>query len=254
MLRPHHSLRARPVPETSPVLQEPLAPTGPAEGLNHEDLRDAAAFGLAGRNHYAHARNPPYWAAAPGAIDRLLLRESVGDRLAAADRRLKTEGLQLFLYDAWRPRAVQAYFHDVWTPQMLRARHPELSEAEIAARVGQYWSAPTRDPHRPAPHETGAAVDLTIVCAESGPLWMGGVFDDPSAVSHTRRFEVAAAPDSLSDAEAQANRRLLYWIMTEAGFVNYANEWWHYSWGDRSWAAAIGAPAALYGLAAPAGL
>jgi D-alanyl-D-alanine dipeptidase len=36
--------------------------------------------------------------------------------------------------------------------------------------------------------------------------------------------------------------------------VNYANEWWHYSWGDRSWAAAIGAPAALYGLAAPAGL
>lgn len=32
------------------------------------------------------------------------------------------------------------------------------------------------------------------------------------------------------------NRRLLYKIMTEAGFTNLPSEWWHYDYGDRFWA------------------
>jgi hypothetical protein len=31
------------------------------------------------------------------------------------------------------------------------------------------------------------------------------------------------------------------------GFVNYPTEWWHWSYGDRYWALATGAPAACYG-------
>ena len=34
--------------------------------------------------------------------------------------RLGQAGLELYLFDAWRPRAVQAYFHDVWMPQELQ--------------------------------------------------------------------------------------------------------------------------------------
>ncbi|SUX54583.1 Uncharacterised protein [Chromobacterium vaccinii] len=34
--------------------------------------------------------------------------------------------------------------------------------------------------------------------------------------------------------------------MRDAGFVNYPSEWWHWSHGDRYWAAVTCAPAALY--------
>ncbi|KAG0505300.1 MAG: D-alanyl-D-alanine dipeptidase [Candidatus Udaeobacter sp.] len=35
--------------------------------------------------------------------------------------------------------------------------------------------------------------------------------------------------------EALRNRRLLYWIMREAGFANYPYEWWHFDWGTQFW-------------------
>ncbi len=210
----------------------------------------AETFGLSGRNHYAHDRNPPYWEAAPGAVDALWIRQSVGEKLASVDKKLRAQGLCLYLYDAWRPRAVQAYFHEVWTPRELARRHPDWSDAQVREEVGNYWAAPTNDPMRPAPHATGAAVDLTIAIIGEGPLWMGSLFDDVTPLAHTDRFEHGdAASFAFSDEEARANRRLLFWLMIEAGFNNYRNEWWHYSWGDQMWARDTGQPAALYGLA-----
>lgn len=251
------NLRKKPIPARESLTIAPSSryratPIDETGALHSEPLQHASVYGLAGKNYYAHESNPPYWAKAPGAIDALLLRESVGARLQAVDRRLRAQGLQLFLYDAWRPRAVQAYFHDVWTPRELQRRRPELSGDALTAEVERYWAAPTTDPARPAPHATGAAVDLTITMIDGPPLWMGSLFDDASALAHTARFEATSPVDySFSDDEARANRRLLYWLMTEAGFDNFRNEWWHYSWGDQAWARATGAPAAHYGLAAP---
>jgi D-alanyl-D-alanine dipeptidase len=248
-------LRAKPIPER----EEARARLRNYRDLSidsagaafREVLEDAGVFGLSGRNHYAHARNPPYWRKAEGAIDALLLRSGVGARLKNVNARLGEAGLKLFLYDAWRPRAVQAYFHDAWMPGELRRRRPELSDAEIAAEVSHYWAAPTENPMRPAPHETGAAVDLTIMWDDGAPLFMGTVFDDVTAHASTDWFERGGDGLSYSADEAQANRRLLYWLMIEAGFSNHPNEWWHYSYGDQMWAAQTGATAALYGLAAP---
>lgn len=36
--------------------------------------------------------------------------------------------------------------------------------------------------------------------------------------------------------EALENRRLLFHRMTEAGFINYCTEWWHFAYGERMWA------------------
>lgn len=216
-----------------------------------QPLRDARVFGLTGRNHYAHAMNPPYWAPAKGAIDRLLVREGVGERLCKVDQRLSPAGLRLFLFDAWRPRAVQAYFHDEWVPAELRRRMPNMSEDEIKAEVSRYWAAPTVDSSAPAPHETGGAVDLTIAFADGGQMFMGSMFDDVAEISAVDWFERTELGFSFSAEEARANRRMLYWLMIEAGFASHPNEWWHYSYGDQMWAARTDQPAALYGLAAP---
>jgi D-alanyl-D-alanine dipeptidase len=184
-------------------------------------------------------------------VDSLWLRRGVAERLQTVDQRLRTHGLRLHVFDAWRPRAVQAFFHDVWLPAELRARRPDLTGAALQAEVARYWAAPTSDPTAPAPHATGAAVDLTITHLDGEPLWMGSLFDDASALAATDRFECAGADWSFSDDEARANRRLLYWLMIEAGFVNLPDEWWHFSFGDRFWAAFSAERAPLYGLAEP---
>ncbi len=251
-----NELRNRPIPalESLRATRQRYRdlPIEKTNALHSEPLVRARDFGIAGVNHYANPRNPPYWAAADGAIAALLVRRSVAEKLSEVDSRLKRQGLKLHLFDAWRPRAVQAYFHDVWLPAELRKRRPELSDAEIAAEANRYWAAPSESEDRPAPHATGGAVDITIVLDDGQPLWMGSLFDDATEIAHTDRFERAeGALFSFSNEEARANRRLLYWLMTEAGFANHPEEWWHYSWGDQMWAKLTGRDAAFYGLAEP---
>jgi D-alanyl-D-alanine dipeptidase len=145
---------------------------------------------------------------------------------------------------------VQAYFHDVWMPRELQRRDPALSGARLMEEVERYWSAPSESAQSPAPHATGAAVDLTLRWTDGETLWMGSLFDDVTRLAARDRFEFLDTENfSFSDREACANRRLLHWLMTEEGFAGHPDEWWHFSWGDQMWAALTGADAAHYGLA-----
>jgi D-alanyl-D-alanine dipeptidase len=117
--------------------------------------------------------------------------------------------------------------------------------------VEKYWAAPSAGGASPSPHSTGGAVDLTLRFRATGqPLFMGGLFDDVTEDAWTDAFEQKPI-GSMSDEEARANRRILYWVMAEAGFANNPTEWWHYSWGDQMWAKLRGEPAALYGACDP---
>ena len=156
--------------------------------------------------------------------------------------RANSAGLELFLFDAWRPRAVQAYFHDVWMPRELKRRDPGLGGAALTEEVERYWAAPSRQRGfaRAACHR--AAVDLTLRWKDGEALWMGSLFDDATALAHRDRFEhLEPESFSFSDQEARANRRLLHWLMSEEGFAGHPDEWWHFSWGDQMWAALTGA-------------
>jgi len=202
------------------------------------DLRD---LGIAGENYYHSPRNPPYWRRIDGAVPDLLVRRSVGERLLRINAVLGLAELELFVFDAWRPKAVQSYFHDVWMPAELKRRKPELHGAAFSAELERYWAAPSGDEDSPAPHATGAALDLTIRWIGSDALWMGSIFDDVTALAHRDHFEGRDCTSlSFSDDEARANRRLLHWAMAEGGFAGHPDEWWHYSWGDQLWAALLG--------------
>lgn len=248
-------LRHRPIGDQAPARAARIGfrrriPIRRDNSLFAEPMAEAQDFGLKGENFYASPFNPPYWLTVGGAIDRLLLRRSVGEKLARVNARVAQAGLELFLFDAWRPRAVQVYFHDVWMPAELKRRHPGLTGEALTAEVERYWAAPSEDENAPAPHATGAAVDLTLRRIGGDPLWMGSLFDDVTALANRDRFEQLDAGNfSFSDQEAQANRRLLHWLMAEEGFAGHPDEWWHFSWGDQMWAALTGAPHAHYGLA-----
>jgi D-alanyl-D-alanine dipeptidase len=223
----------------------PIAFDGAANG---EPLVTLSEYGVRGENFYAQPRNPPYYAIIPGSIETLSLRRGAAERLRDVNARLAEAQLELFVFDAWRPQAVQAYFHDRWLPGELRRRKPHLSPEDLAAEVSNYWAAPSTGREAPSPHSTGGAVALSIRWRGGDQLWMGSLFDDASPLAHTNRFESEIFPDafSFSDEEARANRRLLYWLMVDAGFASNPSEWWHFSFGDQMWAKLRGEPEALY--------
>jgi len=269
--------RAIPVPTTTPTADADIIAGGRTIPIAEDDPRaaetlvDTTEAGLAGEAFYARADggNAPYHRRIAGAPDCILLRAGVVEQLADVDARLAEAGLALFLLDGWRPLAVQ---EALWAFFLDRARAGGAAdEAAARAEALQYCGDPTRyDPGDPTTwpaHQTGGAVDLTLARrAPDGriePLFMGGIFDDPSPVSHTAAFESESPAGPLagtaSAAEARANRRILYWSMREAGFTNLATEWWHYDYGDRLWAAGLVArgeaatpPAAFYAPTAPA--
>ncbi|WP_371156658.1 M15 family metallopeptidase [Jannaschia sp. 2305UL9-9] len=227
----------------------PVDLTDPRGADRMVDLRH---HGIAGRNAYFSGQTAPYHGKVAGAVPDLLLRAPLVDRLKAVDRRLALYGLELWVFDAWRPIAVQNHFHDHWMPNHLRGLHPEWDAARIASETERYWARGSDgaiDPMSPPPHATGAAVDLTIRYRQGAELFMGTIFDDVSDASNTDAFEAEPQGLAFSAREARANRRLLYWVMAAEGFVNNPTEWWHFSLGDQMWARLTGAPAAYYSTA-----
>lgn len=174
----------------------------------------------------------------PGAVKDCYMRKSVYNLLLIA-LDLLPAGYGFKIFDAWRPYAVQKFLFDEYAAKIQQSENISLSEAEEKAR--RFVSYPTDNPAKPYVHSTGGAVDLTILDADNKELNMGTGFDDFSHAAFTDYYEA-----SLND-EIKANRRLLYHVMTKAGFTNYPSEWWHYDYGDLFWATEKKADYAIFG-------
>ena len=150
-----------------------------------------------GSDNFAGAPLPGYEA------NRALLHRDAARALGRVQEALRGEGLGLKVFDAYRPvRATLAMV--AWTRRTGR---------EALVRDG-YISDRSR-------HNLGVAVDLTLVDRQTGQeLDMGTPFDTFSAAAHTANATGAVA----------ANRGRLVAAMAGGGFVNYMQEWWHFSY------------------------
>lgn len=205
-----------------------------------EPLVDIRAIGIAGENYYARTdgNNPPYNAPVTGSIIGLYVREGVANQLLRVNEALAAIGVELFVWDAYRPVACQEGLWDFFF-RRERAKHPGLGPQDIAFRVRRFVSDPTRfkatDPTTWPAHCTGGSVDLTLREKESGRiLLMGTSFDEMSPESATAYFEqplfLSGDPQFM---QIVRHRRLLYWVMKQAGFTNYGTEYWHYDIGNQ---------------------
>lgn len=90
-----------------------------------------------------------------------------------------------------------------------------------------------------AGHPTGGAVDVQLVTRDKKiPVDMGTERHNFSEDSYT--FSPFINP------VAKTNRSLLRAAMLKAGFAPFDGEWWHFSYGDREWAAWYKQPESLY--------
>jgi D-alanyl-D-alanine dipeptidase len=148
-------------------------------------------------NNFTGAPLPGYEA------NHAFLRREAARALAVVQSDVRAAGLSLKVFDAYRPVRATLAMVD-WTQRVHR---PDLlTNGYIASR---------------SRHNLGLAIDLTLVDTATGrELEMGTPFDTFSAAAHTVNATGVAA----------TNRQKLKAAMERRGFVNYDQEWWHFSY------------------------
>lgn len=156
------------------------------------------------------------------------LRQDVHARLQRAAAALP-EGQAFLVLDALRTQARQFFG---WNRRLvaLARQHPELELAALTEMCRRDVADPV---NAPSGHQSGAAIDITLT--ENGvELDMGNAYGDFSGRG-TASDRVRTECAELTPTQ-RANRRRLAAALEAEGFVNYPEEWWHFSHGDRLWA------------------
>lgn len=167
--------------------------------------------------------------------DQFVLRCGVIERLKYAANVLahRQPGARLRLAYGYRHPEVQtAYF--LKRKEEMRTRFPELSETELIAQTHLLTASPDV-----AGHPTGGAIDVTIEAA-TGELDMGTRIADFQDIERIQTFYEGLT------FEQQQNRQLLRDVLLEQEFAPFDGEWWHFSFGDREWAAYYKKSFAIY--------
>jgi len=172
----------------------------------------------------------------PYAVENCYCRKEVADLLLKAAGNLP-EGCKFLVWDAWRPTKVQNELFEKYKDYVKR--NTDLTGSELDEAVQKYISLPSTDPLKPSPHLTGGSIDLTIIDKNGSELDMGTGFDYFGAATQTDFYELKNYIFG-KELIIRQNRRLLYNVLTNAGFTNYPHEWWHYDYGNQFWGVLTG--------------
>jgi len=224
-----------------------------------------------------------------GSLLTLFARQSVARRLIAAERLLPA-GHHLLVFDAYRPYQVQESLYTFYKQKLQEkypAMDNRALETETQKYVSMPSEDPARpSPHNTGgaidvviikldqQHEkelqrirsqladstlgTTSRIDLelrlsAIMRRHAVMLDFGTAFDHGGEKSALTYYEAKiAAGEKLTDADMQAcnHRRLLFRVMTRAGFQPYFAEWWHFNAPESQMgAAAAGLDYATFGAA-----
>lgn len=112
------------------------------------------------------------------------------------------------IWDAARPHVVQKALFDVVknTPQEKYIAHPEIGSL----------------------HNYGCAIDIGIIDENGQELDFGTIYDYFGDLAEPSK-EIDFLHQGKLSQTALANRLLLRFVMTEAGFQPIPHEWWHFN-------------------------
>jgi len=125
-------------------------------------------------------------------------RKPVAEAVKQAQAELKSMGLGIKIFDAYRPYKATVKFYEVYHDTTYVA-----------------------SPYRGSRHNRGCAIDMTIINLQSGQeLKMPTAYDS---------FQKAAWPSTpVKDPEVKKNRDLIISVMQKQGFKVNSSEWWHF--------------------------
>jgi D-alanyl-D-alanine dipeptidase len=179
----------------------------------------------------------------------LQARTSVAQRLNQAQVYLQKNypGYRIMVVDGWRPPGEQARWHQI-AKTVWRLRHPFWPRALIREAANKYVAAP--DAIAPPPHSTGGAIDVRLCKVEGNGTEDSRAEGKPLKMGPWNPASCRTEYPHLS-AEEQQRRRMLCDALEHAGFSNYEEEWWHWSYGDSGWALRTNQEWAFYGKITP---
>jgi zinc D-Ala-D-Ala dipeptidase len=136
-----------------------------------------------------------------------LLRPEAYSGLMQAVKGANEQGLQLIMYDCYRPKQLQIKMYNI-------------------VKNEDYVALPTKG----SMHNKGLAVDISLANQNGIELDMGTPFDEFTPKANY-------AYSRLTPSQ-KTNRALLRKIMVDAGFTPYEKEWWHFNFRKVSYPAA----------------
>ena len=154
------------------------------------------------------------------------LREGVYNKLKNVIDEVKKDGYTVKLYDAYRTLDEQIRS---WNERLEQTRKefPNYTEEQVIGATS-LRVAKVEDLNNVGGHQTGGAIDITLV--ENGvELDMGTKYEEYNKKTITK--------NKLLTKKQKSNREYLRKKLEKEGFSNFPAEWWHYSYGDRMWAA-----------------
>jgi len=169
---------------------------------------------------------------------RYRAREAVCGKIGRISRRLKEQGKVLIIRSVWRTCAHQA---QLWAAKVavMKAKFPHMTMKDIEETVSHFVAPP-----KISMHATGGAVDALIFDPQTDR-----VLDFGNNEGLTLELDETCFPyhPDISPV-AKQNRRLLIRLFEAEDFVVDLREYWHFDFGNVSWAATKGEECARYGV------
>ena len=155
----------------------------------------------------------------------IYVRDSVARKLASVEAYLRKQGYCLRVVYGYRHPDIQmAYFTK--RKYEIAKEKPGISDKDLESYVHNFVAVPDI-----AGHPTGAAIDATLTTLDGDEVDMGSAIAD-----YSDEDIIKTQADGLTSEQIK-NRKLLHDAMVGEGFAPFYGEWWHFSYGDREWAA-----------------
>lgn len=155
----------------------------------------------------------------------IYVRKTLAEKLAVVNKELSTSSLKLKVVYGYRhPEVQQRYFEA--RQEILREANPDLNQEELDRLTHNFVAVPSV-----GGHPAGAAVDVTLIDFDGNELDMGTAIAD-----YTDPAKVITFAEGLSESQRN-NRKRLHDAMVQQSLAPFYGEWWHFSYGDREWAA-----------------
>lgn len=158
-------------------------------------------------------------------------RKGMIERLQKAADEVSEKGFCLHVYQTYRsPEAQCNRQKELY--KKLKQKYPYLEEKDILSLLKKSVAGVGGG------HQTGGAVDLGLCDKNGKAMDMGTQYKE-----HNNKTMTLCK--NLSNKQRK-NRLILLNAMQNADFVNYPVEWWHFSYGDKMWAAYSNKKIAVY--------